>query len=120
MDDINSRYRRILGKQLAMNAETWSRLQSHGVTTETMLRLDFSYLAPDVTRAEALKAVLVEETDYDLAIGSAVPSASAPFIVTGTTQPTAISLEILDQWVDWMVSAGLPHDCEFDGWGTQL
>ena len=31
-----------------------------------------------------------------------------------------ISPEILDQWVDWMVAAGLERDCEFDGWGTQV
>jgi hypothetical protein len=30
----------------------------------------------------------------------------------------AVSLEILDQWVTWMVTAGKEHDCDFDGWGA--
>ena len=39
--------------------------------------------------------------------------------VTGTTQPTKVSLEILDEWVAWMVAAGFEHGgCRFDGWGT--
>lgn len=120
MEDINSRYRRILAKQLAMNPETWSTLQSHGVNEQSLLRLEFSYHAPDGIQAEALKLVLADQTDYDLRIensdGVGVPSCA----VIGATQPTAISLEILDQWVDWMVTAGLHQDCEFDGWGTQL
>ena len=40
--------------------------------------------------------------------------------VQGSTQPTTISPEILDQWVDWMVSAGFERGCEFDGWGAQV
>jgi hypothetical protein len=40
--------------------------------------------------------------------------------VAGSTQLTRISPEILDQWVDWMVAAGLERNCEFDGWGTEI
>ena len=55
MPDSNvDRYRELLGKQLAMNQETWRRLQQHGVTLATSLRLDFSYRAPDQQSAAAL------------------------------------------------------------------
>ena len=34
--------------------------------------------------------------------------------------PTSISSAILDPWVDWIITAGLHQDCEFDGWGTEV
>jgi regulator of RNase E activity RraB len=40
--------------------------------------------------------------------------------VQGSTNLTTISKSILDQRVEWMVAAGMDHDCEFDGWGTQV
>ena len=42
------------------------------------------------------------------------------WVVSGRTQKTAVSKEILDQWVEWMVAAGFDHQCEFDGWGTSV
>jgi hypothetical protein len=46
--------------------------------------------------------------------------AKPSWTVEGKTQPTAASLEILNDWVTWMVGAGAEHGaCEFDGWGTQ-
>ncbi|MDP2710096.1 MAG: hypothetical protein Q8O56_02665 [Solirubrobacteraceae bacterium] len=39
----------------------------------------------------------------------------------GTTQPAQISLELLDDWVDWMIAAGAAEGpCAFDGWAAQL
>ena len=38
----------------------------------------------------------------------------------GNTQLTKISPDILGEWIDWMVTAGLERDCEFDGWGTEV
>ena len=41
--------------------------------------------------------------------------------VSGTTQETEVSLEILDDWVRWMVAAGEANGgCDFDGWGAQV
>ena len=119
-EDLNSRYRRILAKHLTMNEQTWATLQRHGVTEDTELRLDFTYEAPDEASALKLQAVLKRETDYDVAVKSSGAFLRKQWSVTGSTQPTAISQAILDQWVDWMVTAGLHQNCEFDGWGTQL
>jgi hypothetical protein len=40
------------------------------------------------------------------------------WVVTGTTQPTKVSLDILNDWVESMVAAGFDRDCAFDGWGA--
>jgi Regulator of ribonuclease activity B len=114
------KYQKLLVKQRAMNQQTWHRLQELGVTPATSLRLDFSYRAPDRKSAEALKDLLVDQTDYDIAVSSSGPMLSKQWTVQGTTQSTTISPEILDQWIDWMVSAGLERECEFDGWGTEV
>jgi hypothetical protein len=119
-DDLDTRYRRLLAKQLAMNEKTWPALQSHGVTDATELRLDFSYAAPDRASAEALKQVLAEQTDYAVQVASDGGAFSRRWSVTGSTLPTAVSPAILDQWVDWMVTAGLHQNCEFDGWGAEV
>ena len=116
-EDIHSRIRRVLEQQLAMNAATWEALQSHGVTEASPLRLDFSFVADDLNAAEALKAFLESETDYEVGVGT---DDGHTWIVAGSTQPTAVSLPILDQWVDWMVTTGASKHCDFDGWGTTV
>ena len=118
-ESLDDRYKRVLGKQLAMNEATWRTLASHGVSPATELRLDFVYAAPNRASAEALKGVLNDETDYDVRVESS-GILSKTWAVVGSTQPTAVSPAILDQWVDWMVTAGLHQNCEFDGWGTQV
>ncbi len=111
-----------LSRQLAMNVETWAALQRHGVTERTQLRLDFSYDAPSRAAADKLIAILRAETDYD--VGEPQSSGSffsRKFVVSGTTQETSVSLDILNQWVDWMVAASLQSEgCVFDGWGAQV
>ena len=96
-----------------MNSQTWEVLQGHGVTEQTELRLDFAYETPDKNAAEELAAFLREETDYDVRVEDGE--------VRGSTQPTNISVSILDEWVRWMVLAGYEKGrCKFDGWGTAV
>jgi hypothetical protein len=118
--NLDDRYRRLLAEQLVMNEETWSTLVRHGVTEATELRLDFAYAAPDQARAESLESLLKAQTDYDVRIESSRDLLGKGWAVVGSTRPTSVSHEILDQWVDWMVTAGLHQNCEFDGWGTQV
>jgi hypothetical protein len=102
-----------LDKQIAMNVESWRRLRVHGVTEQTNLRLDFSFVAPTPAAAIKLVELLKEETDYDVSVRD--------LVVEGATQTTQVSLDILNQWVDWMCAAGRQSDgCVFDGWGTQV
>jgi Regulator of ribonuclease activity B len=110
----------LLARQLAMNKQTWSALKSHGVTGQSELRLDFSFNAPNREAAESLVAFLHEETDYELRVTSSGSFLRRRWRVDGTTQATTVSLEILDEWVTWMVIAGKEKECEFDGWGTSI
>jgi hypothetical protein len=119
-DSRDERNRKLLGEQLAMNEQTWRTLQSHGITTESEVRLDFAFRAPNQSAAESLKNLLEDQTDYSVAVQSGGSLLRRQWTVGGSTQPTKISPEILDQWVDWMVTAGLERDCEFDGWGTEV
>ena len=121
MDDSrDDRYRRLLATQLALTEQTWRTLRQRGVTPTTEVRLDFSFRAPTRPAAEALKLLLEDRTDYSVLVQSAGPFPGRDWTVSGSTQPTMISGQILEQWVDWMVTAGLECDCEFDGWGTQV
>ena len=113
------RYRRLLARQWAMNHQTWRILQDHGVTLAPEVRLEFVYRAPDRAAALRLQHFLEDQTDYDVAVQSSGSSRQKQWIVAGTTRPTGISPDFLDQWVDWMIAAGLERDCEFEGWGTE-
>ena len=112
-------YRTILAKQLAMNEKTLARLRELGLTDETEVQLNFLYYAPNESDAEDLWSFLIEETDYEVGIHPEANS-SGQWIVSGHTQKTTISKEILDEWVEWMIAAGFDHHCEFDGWGTSV
>jgi hypothetical protein len=113
-------YKQVLAKQLAMNRQTWAVLQQHGVTEQSQLRLDFSYNAPSKDAAQTLVALIREQTDYDVRAESSGSFLRHKWRVEGTTQKTAVSPEILDQWVTWMVTAGKERLCDFDGWGTPV
>jgi Regulator of ribonuclease activity B len=110
----------ILGKQLAMNRQTWAALQRHGVTAESKLRLDFSYNATSREAANSLCSLLREQKEYEVEIESSGSFLRRKWRVEGRTQETAVSPEILDHWVTWMVTAGKQHSCDFDGWGTSV
>lgn len=103
-------------RQMDMNPATFGRLTELGFTPETLVRLDFAYKCPNELAAQALLHHLRAETDYDLAV-----TRKSDIELRGTTQPTAITLEILNQWVFWMCRAGVEYgDCMFDGWGTSI
>jgi len=91
-------YRSILAKQLAMNEQTWAALQNHGVTEQTMLRLEFLYWCSSESQARRLMAFLRKETDYNVAM-EADDETAGQWIVTGQTQEAAVSKEILDQLI---------------------
>jgi len=113
-------YNDLLGRQLQMNRQTWAALQAHGVTADSQLRLEFSYNAPGRDAADALVALVRDQTDYDVQTKSAGGFLNRKWRVEGATQSTAISLEVLDQWVTWMVTAGKERGCDFDGWGVSV
>ena len=112
----------VLEAQLAMNADSFEQLRQHGITEETDLRLEFFYMAADEQAARALAAFLQEETEYEVTVDSSTSGGllrrTTEWTVSGVTHETNVDQEILDEWVAWMVIAGLENDCQFDGWGA--
>ena len=115
----NDKYESIRAKQLAMNAATWAQLQRRGVQPETELQLDFTYYAPSKEKAERLKAVLAEY-EYAITLKRIGVLPWSKWLVSGRTSKTTLTLEKLNQWVLWMVTAGKESESEFDGWGTEV
>jgi hypothetical protein len=108
-----------LTKQLTMNERSWEQLQCLGVTEDTAISLDFHYDGPNHQAAEQLRTFLLDETDYVVDVENKRKGLSKTWTVSGRTQPTAVSLEILNEWVRWMVAAGAEMGgCRFDGWGA--
>jgi hypothetical protein len=94
-----------------INEQSWGALQRLGVTEQTEVCLHFDYQGDDETGNAQLADFLSRETDYDVEVVSNG--------VTGSTRPTTVSLEGLNDWVRWMVLAGYEHGgCKFDGWDS--
>lgn len=115
----NDKYQSLLAKQLAMNAATWALFEKHGVKPDTELELDFTYYAPSKEKAERLKVVL-SEYEYSVALEKIGVLPWSKWLVSGRTSKITLTLEKLNQWVLWMVTAGEESDSEFDGWGAEL
>jgi len=117
-------YEELLDQHLARNQDIWAGLREHGITDESRLRLGFIFVAPGVAEADQLVAFLHEETDYEVRTRErpgADADADADWVVIGTTQPTPVSLELIDDWCEWMIAAGAAEGpCAFDGWAAQV
>jgi hypothetical protein len=113
-------YERLLELQLKENPEAWARCVDDDID-EDELRLGFIYLAPGEAEGESLVAFLREETDYEVELHQQQTSlhSEPTWLVVGATQPAYLTLEILDEWVEWMVAAGASAGpCAFDGWSV--
>ncbi len=117
-------YEELLELQLRTNRDIWAGLQEHGLADDAELRLGFIYLAPGEPEARSLVDFLREATDYDLDARSRRDEGTdgeESWFVIGTTQPTTLTLDLLDDWVEWMIAAGaVEGPCAFDGWAAQL
>jgi hypothetical protein len=121
MSDEPEWYERILDLQISENPGIWARFQEHGMD-EREWRLGFIYLAPGEQEAQELAAFLREETDYEVEVRSQRPRrlAGQEWLVVGATQPTLVTLELINEWVEWMVAAGAATGpCAFDGWAAE-
>jgi hypothetical protein len=120
-------YEQLLEEQLRRNRDMWRDLREQGLDEEAPVRLGFLYVAAAQNPAEQLAAFLKDETDYEV---QARPRPAGEdgdlddepeWIVVGTTQPTPVSLDLVDDWCEWMIAAGAAEGpCAFDGWAAQL
>ncbi len=113
---------KILDLQLEKNVQTLQALHAEGVGEHTPARLDFVYLAPGEAEARSLVAFLREETDYQVEAFERREDMdeNTPWLVVGMTQPTALTLDLINAWTEWMVAAGAEQGpAAFDGWDAQ-
>jgi Regulator of ribonuclease activity B len=116
-------YEQLLELQLRANPAILEQLHELGVTDETHMRLGFIYLAPGEQEAQRLEDFLREQTDYELQTRSRRKGffEHPEWLVVGATQPTAVTLDTVDAWVEWMVAAGAAEGpCAFDGWTAEI
>lgn len=117
-------YDELLEHQLEHNREVWAGLREHGLEDGSELRLGFVYVSPGAAEADQLVAFLREETDYEVSARERPgddAEADPDWVVIGATQPTPVTLELLDDWCEWMIAAGAAEGpCAFDGWVAQL
>ena len=114
-------YEQLLELHLRKNEEIWAQLREHGVEDDSLLRLGFLYLAPGAAEAQLLVDFLRAETDYEVDARLQPAEDELSWVVIGTTQPTSVSLELLDDWTNWMIAAGAAEGpCAFDSWAAQL
>lgn len=116
-------YDDLLELQLRENREIWSGVQEH-LDESSQVRLGFVYRSPGEPEAQSLVAFLRAETDYDVDVRARRddgPEGEVSWLVMGTTQPTPLTLDLLDDWVQWMIAAGaVEGPCAFDACVAQL
>ena len=98
----------VIARQLQLNRRRWAVIQSDADARDEM-QLFFAYAAHDAEKADELAGYFRAETDYDVRSGDDA--------VTGTTTAAVLSLQLLDDWVRWMVLTGYDHGrCRFEDW----
>jgi hypothetical protein len=107
-----------LRRQVAMTPQTLAQLRKHGVGPAAQRRLEYFFYSNSNDKASGLATELA-------ARGWTVESrpsadASKTFVITGWTSPMVMGDDVVLQWTTDMVEQGYKHDCEFDGWGTNV
>jgi hypothetical protein len=122
MPDLpDERFQRLLAQQLEMNPRTWAALEERGVGARTPLVIEFSFTAPGKRQAEKLVEVLGQRTNFTSELLAEGSRFKRHWRVVGHTQPAAASVEMLDDWVTFMVTLGAKNgECRFDGWGVKV
>jgi hypothetical protein len=122
MTDEREWFEQLLDLQLEQNASALDKLREEGLAEDAPVRLEFFYAAPGEPEARSLVAFLRTETDYtvDAFERREGMDANTPWLVVGMTQPTPVSLELLNDWTEWMIAAGAEKGpCAFDGWDAE-
>lgn len=120
IDEQDRRARLQIQQQLARSQQTLVALGRAGLEPQHVVALDFTFVAPSAATANALRAYLDKNHCHDTSVTPIAGDASGRHHVKGRSAPTKIDARILGQWVPWMVVQGVKHDCEFEGWGTQV
>jgi hypothetical protein len=120
-EHTDDRFKRLLAQQLEMNPRTWTALEARGVDAKTLLVIDFAFTAPGKQEARHLVEVLRQRTSFACEVVAAGSRLKRHWRVVGHTKPSTASVEMLNDWVTFMVTLGAKHGgCRFDGWGVKV
>ena len=114
------RFDKLLAQQLEMNPRTWSALEERGIGANTLLVIEYSFTAPGKRHARDLVKVLRSRTNFSTELVADGSRLRRHWRVVGHTQPSTASIEMLNEWVTFMVNVGAKHQCRFDGWGARV
>ena len=105
-----------LALQVRMTPQTLEQLRKHGVSDDSMLRLEYFFYTDDKDKAAALHRALAK-LGYEGKFERSASTDSA-FVITGWTTPVRMDEESAVSWTIQMCKLGYEYDAEFDGWGT--
>jgi hypothetical protein len=114
------RARELIDKQVVMSGQTLDALRKAGLTDEQEVQLDFFFDAPNEKSARALAEHLQANDCLDVRCETSGGFLSRKWIVTGKSHPTPVTVQVLAEWIPWIVVQGISHGCEFDGWGATV
>jgi len=105
-------YADISSRRNAEASALWSAMSADGVTSETVLALDFVHFSQDEDSASELMQQLSE--NYD----SILSKSDDYWLVSSTTRPHGIDLDsnLHSGWVEFMCDVGQSHGCVFSTW----
>ena len=111
-------FQKNLSRQLAMAPRTLAQMSDHGVTDFMQLKLEYFFYTDAESKAQALTYCL-KERGYDVEMGRSAHDTGL-MLVTGWTNPIEMTDDAVLAWTESMCRLGYEHDCEFDGWGTNV
>jgi len=111
-------YQRSLSSQTSMSPKTLQQLYAHGVSPEMQLPLEYFFYTDTTEKARRLVEALVD-LGYDPECGASA-SDERTILITGWSPALLMEEYAVVEWVTDMCQVGFEHDCEFDGWGTNV
>lgn len=110
-EEMKQEFARQLTPFLKQLPSTWKRLEGEGVTTETLVELDFVYSMPTEEVATQLSTMLRREFGYKTKVLDA-----DGWRIEGRTGETRLTAEIVQQWLGFMVQRGVEAKGRFESW----
>jgi len=115
-----ARAQQLIDKHIVMSGITLETLQKAGLTEDKQIPIEFFFAAPNERAAKNLIANLEENDCLNLSSEKSGGLFSRKWSVKGQTYPTKIDIQVLSQWLPWIIVKGISLDCEFDGWGAEI
>lgn len=107
-----------LQKQMTMTPQTLHQLRGYGVTPDKRRRLEFFFYTDTDQKAATLAAELTKK-NYEVEYGPSASDVKVQVIKGWTSELLMSDATVLD-WTKEMCTVGFAHDCDFDGWGTNV